>query len=250
MLEVGSSHYQPTETSWLPMEILCSIYQWHISSDGEVTWLSFYVGGCNFGRSWMILSKSQGPGLPIVPASSVLQMSTTINFHLFTRIHFPGRTPANPVVFFVQEMWYPKAHQNPMYHGDSVGSEKVFHQILHPFGFLWNLGTFKSQWPKVDEFIFGSIVISCSISFMVYLQGFSTNKKCHVLVFLSMFFRVVPFFPTFFQHFLQVQPSRRQVWPCCAALAQHLATHPELVRRRRVFEPLVHGKMWGSNPWR
>ncbi|CAL1165116.1 unnamed protein product [Cladocopium goreaui] len=31
-------------------------------------------------------------------------------------------------------------------------------------------------------------------------------------------------------------PSWAQVWPCCAALAQHVATHPELVRRRRVFE--------------
>ena len=40
-----------------------------------------------------------------------------------------------------------------------------------------------------------------------------------------------------------------KVWPCCAALALHLAEHPELVQKRRVFEPLglengkVHGKV-------
>eukprot|EP00434_Breviolum_minutum_P045806 symbB.v1.2.041151.t1/scaffold7859.1/size8977/2 len=31
-------------------------------------------------------------------------------------------------------------------------------------------------------------------------------------------------------------PSWAQVWPCCAALALHLAEHPELVQKRRIFE--------------
>ena len=39
-----------------------------------------------------------------------------------------------------------------------------------------------------------------------------------------------------------------KVWPCCAALALHLAEHPELVQKRRVFEPL--GLENRESPWK
>ena len=61
-------------------------------------------------------------------------------------------------------------------------------------------------------------------------------------------------FSNVFSPFFPVSPFRLQVWPCCAALAQHVATHPELVRRRRVFEPLVYiyngkGDIWPTKDW-
>jgi hypothetical protein len=61
-------------------------------------------------------------------------------------------------------------------------------------------------------------------------------------------------FSNVFSPFFPVSPFRLQVWPCCAALAQHVATHPELVRRRRVFEPLVYiyngkGYIWPTKDW-